>query len=144
MNKDLLIFGLKDNFSKEDLKRSYRSLCKKYHPDVGGDENKFKIINDAYKRLSSLDIKQDTLDEANMPCLKCLNNKGKFCHPCSGNGYKMRRKKYDGILVSIRDECLSCNGKGFLKEASCNLCKGRGLISRESYEKYMLNFRYNI
>lgn len=40
----LEVFGLKENFSKEELKRKYRELVKIVHPDTGGDENLFKFI----------------------------------------------------------------------------------------------------
>ncbi len=38
--------------SLEDLKRNYRELSKKYHPDMpSGDEEKFIEINKAYKMV---------------------------------------------------------------------------------------------
>lgn len=40
----LLVFGLKDNFTQNELKTRYRSLSKITHPDTGGDENLFKFI----------------------------------------------------------------------------------------------------
>ena len=44
------------NASSEDLRRSYRRLAKKYHPDVSqepGAEERFKEINEAYAVLSN-------------------------------------------------------------------------------------------
>jgi molecular chaperone DnaJ len=47
------ILGLKKNATKEEIKRAYRRLAHKYHPDKpGGDEKKFKEINEAYQVLS--------------------------------------------------------------------------------------------
>lgn len=40
----LEIFGLKENFTKEDVVRKFRGLSKIVHPDTGGDENLFKFI----------------------------------------------------------------------------------------------------
>ena len=34
-----------------DLKKRYRQLAKKYHPDVGGDEEAFKAIVSKYETL---------------------------------------------------------------------------------------------
>ncbi|MEK7559770.1 MAG: DnaJ domain-containing protein, partial [Patescibacteria group bacterium] len=53
MNKDYYeILGVAKNASKEDIKRAYRKLAHKYHPDKGGgDEKKFKEINEAYQIL---------------------------------------------------------------------------------------------
>jgi hypothetical protein len=35
-------FGLQRTATQEDLKKQYRQLVKRYHPDTGGDEAKFK------------------------------------------------------------------------------------------------------
>lgn len=37
--------------SAEDLKRSYKKLCVKHHPDKGGNEDHFKRITEAYNIL---------------------------------------------------------------------------------------------
>jgi len=51
------LLGLKRSASKEDIRRAYRNLSKRYHPDVHGGsaryENKFKAINEAYATLSN-------------------------------------------------------------------------------------------
>ena len=47
--------GVSRDSSKEDLKRAYRRLARKYHPDVNkepGAEERFKEINRAYEILS--------------------------------------------------------------------------------------------
>lgn len=46
------ILGVSKNASEEEIKKAYRKLAHKYHPDrTGGDENKFKEINEAYQVL---------------------------------------------------------------------------------------------
>lgn len=44
--------GIARNATKDDIKKSYRSLAHKFHPDKGGDEKRFKEINEAYQILS--------------------------------------------------------------------------------------------
>lgn len=54
------VLGLKAYSSSEDIKQSYRSLVRKYHPDLNKHgEAKFKEINQANEVLSDAVIKQD-------------------------------------------------------------------------------------
>jgi len=46
------ILGVDKNASQEEIKTAYRKLAKKYHPDLGGDPEKFKEINEANDILS--------------------------------------------------------------------------------------------
>jgi molecular chaperone DnaJ len=48
------ILGVDRTASEDEIKKTYRRLAHKYHPDrPGGDENKFKEINEAYQVLSN-------------------------------------------------------------------------------------------
>lgn len=59
MKKDYYdVLGISRDASKEALKKAYRELAKKYHPDVSKDPNaaeKFKEISEAYAVLSDND-----------------------------------------------------------------------------------------
>jgi len=47
------ILGINKTASKDDIKKAFRTLAHKYHPDKkGGDEAKFKEVNEAYTVLS--------------------------------------------------------------------------------------------
>lgn len=53
------VLGLQKGASEDEIKKAYRQLAKKYHPDLNpGDkqaEAKFKEVNEAYEVLSSAD-----------------------------------------------------------------------------------------
>ena len=54
------ILGVSRSADKEELKRAYRRLARKYHPDVNkepGAEDRFKEINRAYEILSDPEMK---------------------------------------------------------------------------------------
>ena len=45
------ILGVPKNASEADLKKAYKKASMQHHPDRGGDEAKFKQINEAYSTL---------------------------------------------------------------------------------------------
>ena len=48
------ILNLNDDCSSDEIKKQYRILSKKYHPDKNnGDDTEFKKINEAYETLSN-------------------------------------------------------------------------------------------
>jgi molecular chaperone DnaJ len=46
------VLGVAKTASQEEIKKAFHKLAHKYHPDKGGDEKKFKEINEAYQILS--------------------------------------------------------------------------------------------
>lgn len=59
--------GVKKDASPDELKKAFRKLAQKHHPDKpGGDEKKFKEINEAYSTLSDAKKRQqyDTFGSA--------------------------------------------------------------------------------
>lgn len=52
------ILGLKRGATDDEIKKAYRGLAMKHHPDRGGDESKFKEISTAYEALSNPEKKR--------------------------------------------------------------------------------------
>ena len=57
------VLGVSKTATPEEIKKAYRSLAKKYHPDVSTEEKevaeaKFKEISEAYEVLSDQEKRQ--------------------------------------------------------------------------------------
>lgn len=83
MNNYYQILRLTPSASREEIKRAYRVLCLRYHPDRnGGDkyyEERLKEINEAYDTLGDADKRANYDDYL---------QRGEF-----GNGYSEREKE---------------------------------------------------
>ena len=52
------VLGVDRTATEADIKRAYRGMARKYHPDVNRDdgaEERFKEVNEAYEVLSDAD-----------------------------------------------------------------------------------------
>lgn len=55
------VLGLKKGASDSEIKKAYRKLAKQHHPDVNGDEEKFKKVSEAYEVLGD-PVKKEQYD----------------------------------------------------------------------------------
>lgn len=56
------VLGVARDASSEDIKAAYKRLAREHHPDLGGDQEKFIAINQAYEQLAN--PKQNTKNHA--------------------------------------------------------------------------------
>lgn len=56
------ILGVSRTATADEIKKAFRKLARTHHPDAGGDEQKFKEINEAYEVLSD-DKKRQMYDQ---------------------------------------------------------------------------------
>lgn len=153
-----------ENASPEDIKKSFRKLSMKYHPDVAKDnpeaEEKFKQINTAYSTLSNPE-KRRQYDNPNP-----FNNLfGVGQDPIFGGIHPfMNRQSLDPnrprkgvdlripydvnittlifggvatIQIGYNDVCESCFGKGFSEVKTCPNCNGSGTVMHMSQQGNM-------
>ena len=52
------VLGVPKGASQDEIKKAFHKLAHQYHPDKGGDEKKFKEINEAYQVLSDAQKRQ--------------------------------------------------------------------------------------
>jgi curved DNA-binding protein len=74
------VLGVKVNASKSDIRKAYRKLARKYHPDVNPSEEaaeQFRKINIAYEKLSDPE-KRAKIDTEQSDNNRYRNYQGKF------------------------------------------------------------------
>ena len=99
----LTTLNLKENFTEEELKRSYRKLMKQYHPDLFDSasveeqkiaEGKAKEINEAYDILSKEKVFDSKMDYINTLYRKLI------VYASKSNNLEI--KKYNKAISNIR------------------------------------------
>lgn len=117
------LLDLKSNASQEEIKKSFRKLAAKYHPDTNkseGAEDKFKKINTAYQILTNKS-KSDTNNES----IEITNIVEGISISFKESILGITKEfNYDRIV-----ECSKCHGQGFIEvPTNCKKCNGTGVI----------------
>ena len=53
------VLGVNEQSTSADITKAFKDLAKKHHPDRGGDEAKFKEINEAHDTLKNSQKRHD-------------------------------------------------------------------------------------
>uniref|UniRef100_A0A6A7G9L2 Chaperone DnaJ n=1 Tax=Hirondellea gigas TaxID=1518452 RepID=A0A6A7G9L2_9CRUS len=154
------LLGVPTTATPRQLKKAYKDLALKHHPDQGGDENKFVEISNAYQVLSDTDQRR-TYDRSGEEGLK--KKKGQSGHnpfdffrqftggrqqpgDQDGRGADIEMELqatlehlYNGHIleVHVRNQmiCTKCFGSGAKSDAhvhQCHRCGGSGVIMQET------------
>lgn len=95
------VLGVNKNATQDEIKKAYKTLSKKYHPDMKtGDENKFKEVNEAYSTLGD----EQKRKEYDNPM---GGDFGNFYHNPWGR-YTMASDIHATVSVSIEDAYYGC------------------------------------
>ena len=144
-----VILGVPKGSSQEEIKKAYRELSKKHHPDKGGKEDDFKEISEAYSIIGD-EEKRKKYDNGNYDQFQGFpGGFGGF-----GGGFNMddvfdtfgfRQRtgkasyKQKGTDLRLKlsltlDEIFSGVTKKvkYKKDASCPTCKGSGAANESS------------
>jgi len=154
------ILGVPKNATLDDIKKAYRSLARKYHPDVNPNnkeaEERFKEINEAYEVLSD-PVKRKNYDQLG-DAFFTPPNEGGFGYKYSGKdffsdlfgdsfeeilsgffGKSKKRKSSKGENIEIQlnipfEEALKGVTKTILVkyETPCEACDGFGVDTKKS------------
>jgi molecular chaperone DnaJ len=139
------ILEIEENATDDQIKKSYRALSKKYHPDVNPEgTEKFKEIAEAYDVLSNKEKKEKYLNSKNNP-FSDSQFSDIFSQMFNNQQRQQPRRKsapdkiikvqvspfesYIGVEKKIQylkdNHCDTCGGKGG-EQQSCNTCNGVG------------------
>lgn len=146
------VLGLSKSASEAEIKKAYRTLAKKYHPDANpGDKNaeeKFKEINEAYSVLSDSDKKQkyDTYGHAGVDGNAGYGgfdasdmggfDFGDIFSSFFGGGFSSRQSRNSasrgediglGITITFEEAAFGCRKEvTYNRVEQCSTCNGSG------------------
>lgn len=147
------ILGVKKDATGDEIKKAYRKLAMKHHPDKGGDPEQFKVIQNAYDTLSDPEKREnfDRFGTEGPPQGAQFNPNDMFAQMFGaggGNPFGMhqqrrgpqRRPNHEhNITISLEDAfrgttkhmkitltkpCLACR-------KACQHCRGRGAVQMQ-------------
>lgn len=129
------ILEISKNCTLEDIKKSYKKLCLKYHPDLPeGDSDKFLKIKEAYDFLVKNHVNLNYYDNIWSEIQNTLKNKKTSSHSITIKSSITEAQKgfdrninifftipCDKCSVLSRSVCKQCLGTGYYKESKSDI-----------------------
>lgn len=122
------VLGIPVDSSEDVVKKAYRKLAMKHHPDKGGDPEQFKKIQTAYDRIT----KGETTDSSdqNFPFDQMFSA---FFNGFQQQHHQQQKQVHD-IHIDLKtayfghDVKLKVSDQAQCQKCKCNVCKGAGFI----------------
>lgn len=144
------VLGINKGASESEIKKAYRKLAKEKHPDVGGNEEEFKQISEAYEVLSDPN-KKSNYDRYGHNGPRIGGNDMNDIFSRFGFGFnrsnRSRNRKGQDLRLNInvtledifnggikkikyirQSACNGCNSVGGSGTIICNFCGGQGHV----------------
>jgi DnaJ family protein A protein 2 len=137
------VLGVDKSASTEEIKKAYRALAMKHHPDKGGDSEQFKKISEAYETLSDPQ-KREAYDNPAPPIENLFQSFFGGMRPPQS-----QTRKLDDIIqkihISLKDvftgtkKTFKCVVENACKECTktCGMCNGSGSITQMIHQGFL-------
>jgi molecular chaperone DnaJ len=140
------LLGVDQNADQDTIKKAFRRLSKEHHPDLGGSEEKFKELNEAYSVLSDPEKRKrydnPTLSSNPFTSGYPFGDMFSFRQPNPNAPRKgrpifierelpLRYFIFGGSIeasASFADRCSNCDGTGAEERETCSNCGGSGQV----------------
>lgn len=120
----------------DDVRSAHRRLARENHPDLGGDPDTFRRIQEAYERLRDSTVgtvrgsgsgtaasdSTTTIDGRPLSSLGNRDSSMPDCPSCVGRGYTSEFED------ARRTPCRRCRGFGIVVAIPCKFCRGKGCV----------------
>ncbi|MCL5017024.1 MAG: DnaJ domain-containing protein [Candidatus Parvarchaeota archaeon] len=158
-NDPYKVLGVKPGASEEEIKKAFKALAKKYHPDLNpgnkAAEEKFKEINEAYRQLMNKGTSNQQSSQegfGGFGGFEDIFNFGNFSDIFKNFGFdfgfeergadltaeltltveELFTLKNKEIKVMRSVQCAKCSGTGASEREVCKVCGGTGRVRRTS------------